>query len=95
MRCSAPHGWNSTPPDCFFILYGPFLILLGLIGWAIGLFVLLILMRMAGTEDRAARHAQKRLDPFPTSRSPSGASALERTDPVPAMSDCADRHPSR
>ena len=39
-------------------------ILLGLIGWALGLLLLLILMRMAKAQDRAARHAQKRLDPF-------------------------------
>jgi hypothetical protein len=70
-------------------------ILLGLIGWAIGLFVLLILMRMAGTEDRAARHAQKRLDPFSDVTITQRGERPERTDPVPAMSDCADRHPSR
>ena len=39
-------------------------ILLGLVGWALGLVVVLILMRMAGDQDRAARHEQKRLDPY-------------------------------
>jgi hypothetical protein len=39
-------------------------ILLGLVGWALALLVLLLLMRMAGDQDRAARHAQKRLDPY-------------------------------
>ena len=29
----------------------------------VGLF-LYVLLRMAGTQDRAARHAEKRLDPF-------------------------------
>jgi hypothetical protein len=70
-------------------------ILLGLIGWAIGLFVLLILMRMAGTEDRAARHAQKRLDPFSDVTITRRGELSEETHPTPAMSDCADRHPSR
>jgi len=58
-------------------------ILLGLIGWAIGLFVLLILMRMAGTEDRAARHAQKRLDPFSDVTITQRGERPERTDPGP------------
>lgn len=39
-------------------------ILLGLVGWGLGLLFLLLLMRMAGRQDRAARHAQKRLDPY-------------------------------
>ena len=39
-------------------------ILLGLAGWALALVFVLILMRMAGQQDRAARHEQKRLDPF-------------------------------
>jgi hypothetical protein len=32
--------------------------------WAIGLLFVMVLMRMAGNQDRAARHAQKRLDPY-------------------------------
>ena len=41
-----------------------FLILLGLAAWAIGFSVVLALFRMSGDQDRAARHAEKRLDPF-------------------------------
>jgi hypothetical protein len=39
-------------------------IVLGLVGWVFGLLVLLALMRMASDQDRAARHEQKRIDPF-------------------------------
>jgi hypothetical protein len=39
-------------------------ILLGLAGWVLGLIVVLALMRMAGDQDRAARHHQKRIAPF-------------------------------
>jgi hypothetical protein len=39
-------------------------ILLGLVGWALGLVMVLALFRMAGDQDRAARHEQKRLDPY-------------------------------
>lgn len=39
-------------------------IVLGLVGWALGLIVVLTLFRMAGDQDRAARHEQKRLDPY-------------------------------
>lgn len=39
-------------------------VLLGLVGWAFGLVVVLALFRMAGDQDRAARHEQKRLDPY-------------------------------
>ena len=39
-------------------------IMLGLVGWALALFVGLTFMRMTGKADRAARHAEKRLDPF-------------------------------
>jgi hypothetical protein len=38
--------------------------LLGLAGWVLGLAVVLALFRMSGEQDRAARHAEKRLDPF-------------------------------
>ena len=37
-------------------------IVLGLVGWALGLLFVLVLMRMAGDQDRAARHEQKRID---------------------------------
>ena len=40
------------------------LILLDLVGWALGVLFVLVLCRMAGSEDRAARHAEKMLDPF-------------------------------
>ena len=39
-------------------------IMLGLVGWALGLVFVLALMRMSGDEDRAARHQQKRFDPY-------------------------------
>ena len=39
-------------------------ILLGIVGWALGLVVVLTLFRMSGDQDRAARHEQKRLDPY-------------------------------
>lgn len=39
-------------------------VLLGLVGWAFGLVILLALFRMSGDQDRAARHEQKRLDPY-------------------------------
>jgi hypothetical protein len=39
-------------------------ILLGCIGWTLGLLFLMVLMRMASDQDRAARHEQKRLTPY-------------------------------
>jgi len=39
-------------------------ILLGLVGWGLGLLLVLTLMRIAGDEDHDARHAQKDLDPY-------------------------------
>ena len=39
-------------------------IFLGLIAWAFGLLLILILVRMGRVRDRAARYRQKRLDPF-------------------------------
>jgi len=39
-------------------------ILLGLVGWAFGAVVVLALFRISGDQDRAARHEQKRLDPY-------------------------------
>jgi hypothetical protein len=39
-------------------------IMLGLAGWALGLAFVIVLMRMAGDQDRDARHEQKRLDPY-------------------------------
>lgn len=39
-------------------------VMLGLIGWAMGLVLVLALFRMSGDQDRAARHEQKRLDPY-------------------------------
>jgi hypothetical protein len=38
-------------------------VILVLVGWALGLLFVLILMRMSGDQDRAARHEQKRLLP--------------------------------
>ena len=40
------------------------LILLGLLGWGLGLLFVLVLMRMAGDQNRAARRQHKRLDPL-------------------------------
>ncbi len=39
-------------------------ILLGVVGWALGLLVVLALFRMSGDQDRAARHEEKRLNPY-------------------------------
>jgi len=41
-----------------------FMILLGLGGWALGFAIVLALFRMSGDQDRAARHAEKRMNPF-------------------------------
>jgi hypothetical protein len=41
-----------------------FMILLGLIGWTFGFAIVLSLFRMSGDQDRAARHAEKRMNPF-------------------------------
>ena len=38
-------------------------ILLGVVGWGLGVVFLLLLFRMAGDQDRAARHQQKRCFP--------------------------------
>ena len=39
-------------------------IVVGLAGWAFALVFVLLLMRMAGEQDRAARRGEKKLDPF-------------------------------
>jgi hypothetical protein len=39
-------------------------ILLGIVGWGLGIVFVLTLFRMSGDQDRAARHEQKRLDPY-------------------------------
>ena len=39
-------------------------VVLGAVGWVLGLCFVIILMRMAGNEDRDARHQEKRMDPF-------------------------------
>lgn len=39
-------------------------ILLGIVGWTLGLSFVLVLMRMAGDQDRAARHEERMMDPF-------------------------------
>jgi hypothetical protein len=41
------------------------LVVLGVVGWLLGLLFVLVLMRMANDQDRAARHEQKRIDRFP------------------------------
>ena len=40
------------------------MILVGVAGWTLGLAIVLALFRMSSDEDRAARHAEKRMDPF-------------------------------
>ena len=40
------------------------LAVLGIVGWLLGLLFVLVLMRMAGDQDRAARHEPKRIDPY-------------------------------
>jgi hypothetical protein len=40
------------------------LILLGLLGWGLGFLFVVVLMRTAGRQDRAARRYQKRIDPL-------------------------------
>jgi hypothetical protein len=40
------------------------LIMLGLVGWALAVLVVLVLMRMSGDQDRAARQAEKLLIPY-------------------------------
>ena len=39
-------------------------IVLGVVGWLLGLLFVLALMRMASDQDRTARREQKRLDPY-------------------------------
>lgn len=39
-------------------------IALAIIFWALGMTLAIILMRMAGDQDRAARHSEKKLFPF-------------------------------
>lgn len=39
-------------------------IVLGFVGWTLGFLFVLVLMRIAGDQDRAARHEEKRLDPY-------------------------------
>jgi hypothetical protein len=39
-------------------------IVLGLVAWGLGVLFVLLLLRMAGDQDRNARHAQKNVDPF-------------------------------
>ena len=36
----------------------------GLVSWTLGFLFVLALMRMAGDQDRAARHEEKLMDPF-------------------------------
>lgn len=54
----------SQTPQAYTTNMTLFLILLGLIGWGLGFAIVLALFRVSGNEDRAARHAEKRLDPF-------------------------------
>jgi hypothetical protein len=38
-------------------------VVLGIVGWVLGFLFVLVLMRIAGDGDRAARHAQRDIDP--------------------------------
>ena len=38
-------------------------ILLGVVAWILGVLFVMVLMRIAGDGDRAARHAHKKVDP--------------------------------
>ena len=38
-------------------------LLLGLVGWALGLIVVLTIFKMSGDQDRRARHEEKRRNP--------------------------------
>jgi hypothetical protein len=39
-------------------------ILLGIVAWILGVLFVMVLMRIAGDGDRAARHAHKKVDPY-------------------------------
>ena len=39
-------------------------VVFGAVGWVLGLWFVIILMRMAANEDRDARHQEKQMDPF-------------------------------
>jgi hypothetical protein len=39
-------------------------VLVGLVGWTLGILFVVILCHMAAYQDRAARHAEKKLIPF-------------------------------
>ena len=66
-------------------------ILLGLIGWALGLLLILFLVRMGGVRDRAARYRQKRLDPFSDVTITKAGGPPEARSSTAPVSDCADR----
>ncbi len=44
--------------------FEPYLGRAGVVAWLLGLFFVLVLIRMAGDQDRAARHEPKRIDPY-------------------------------
>jgi hypothetical protein len=50
------HGRSET--------MNPSWIVLGIVGWGLGIVFVLTLFRMSSDQDRAARHEQKRLDPY-------------------------------
>lgn len=39
-------------------------IMLAVVGWGLGLLAILVLCRISGNQDRAARHAEKKLIPY-------------------------------
>ena len=57
-------GWDVYGPGPhFFSLMDFTWIVVGLACWALALVFVLLLMRMAGQQDRGARHSEKTLDP--------------------------------
>ena len=63
-------------------------IVLGVVGWALGFSFLMILMRMAGSEDRSARYEEKRRDRLASHPSPANGSSriwTERDDELSAF----------
>jgi hypothetical protein len=55
---------------------------LDFVGRATGFLFVMGLMRMAGDQHRAVLHNHKRIDPFPTSRSPNSAATELRSSRI-------------
>ena len=57
-------GWFTARDRIFYSRMDFAWIVVGLAGWALALVFVLLLMRMAGQQDRAARRSERKLDPF-------------------------------